>query len=492
MRVYLGQPTDFYKDDDIQKLYIHNVKNSFKSMGLGDIADNDIENPATYILPETDKKGAAKEKFYMITIFQPAIDRCEAFVYTYNFDIKGNIYLTEGVKKELKYAMSKNKRIFKLILFKDNFGKIQFKEMVSMDKQSMETIILGSGMSNKKILDNWVLKSLKDYQLWLDNNKEFIDFLNFQFKTYNLKHENGAKHAVVPHHSSLYATNEHSIVDWVMCRYHQYPHAFIDPRFQEKKITCSFLRNEDTYSLPNYSQWKWDYLGEIPIRNLFLKSRTIHKSMFIFKEQTFHKGDGGIVLRIPGKQSVKGVYDYTKMVGVEPVIDIDITPAYKDKGYTFFDKRIFDQYIKVQKLLHKFMENRLPGIDYKFGFSGNGLYLYIEPFIFEDVGWNFNDFFWFWKDAPEHSGEKKNTIAYLINKMLENNSINALRLESTYAWRSYFKAMGTFHLYLERISAPLNKDEVIDYDWLNKITNLKLGLEGNVINEIIKRANWKW
>lgn len=487
MKAYLSQPTEFYTDLTLQTFVEQKIKEILKLMNI--VIDG-VENPAYYKLPPTDKIGIAKDAYYMMTVFLPKIDECEVFVYTCNFDVEGNPYLTEDVKKELKYAMSKDKRIYKLVLERNerNESDIKFINILPMDKQSLETRIL-SNLSNK---NDWVLKSLRDYQLWLDNNNpEFIDFLNSQFKNYKLKDGKGAKHAVIPHHNSLYDTDEHNKVKWDTCRYHQYGHAFIDPIFQEKKLTCPFYLPKDTYSKPNYSQWKWDYLGEIPVNELFLRSRTIHKSMFIFKDETFRIRDGGIVRRIPGKRAIKGDHDYTKIVGAEPVIDIDIIPECKDKGYSFFHKKIFNQYTKVKKLSHKFMEERLPGIDYKFGFSGNGLYLYIEPLIFEDIDWDFGDFFWNWRDAPDKEN-KKNTILYLVNKMLTDNKLDALRIESTYAWRSYFKAMGTFHLSKERISIPLNKDEVIDYDWLNEMTNIKLGLEGNVMKEIIKKADWKW
>ena len=57
-------------------------------------------------------------------------------------------------------------------------------------------------------------------------------------------------------------------------------------------------------------------------------------------------------------------------------------------------------------------------------------------------------------------------------------------------WNKYFKVLGTFHGNLERLSIPLNKDQVQDYKWINEITDIKTGLEGNVFKEIVKKANW--
>lgn len=514
MKIYMSMHTKLY-GVLTDKTWVKN----WVKVNLGeDITDNDIVFPNELSLPHTDKIGLEKEMFYNKEVFYPEIDKSDFFIYTNDFTEDGHMYFTEGVKKELCRAIDKRKSIFRWV--RNNYlidvNDISNAYNVgSLSKKSLTPLILKTSKRNE-----WILKSIQDYQKWFDNNPEAIDFLDNQFKTYKDSDGSILTHGMVSHFNSLYRTNNHTKVVWTECKGHrnarnfgdvggglQDKHAYMVLTRQQAYSVCPYLGTGS--ESPGYTGRKLDYWGnkgnEGKIEQL-LKTRTLHKTMLILREDAFENGMGIYDDMSPEAK----IRQASKIVtGVEPLFDFDISGISKKAGLNFFSPIVYEEYCKIQVLMHTWMPEWFPGYDYKFAFSGNGLYCISEPQLFEQHEINWLTFRVYWKGLEEwHIKELKSLklddkkiekemerygLIPKLDKLLKENGITHIVTEKKYGWNRYFKALPTFHSSKERVAIPLNKDEPLEGNkkWLDEITNVKLGLDGNVMKEIIKRASWK-
>lgn len=88
--------------------------------------------------------------------------------------------------------------------------------------------------------------------------------------------------------------------------------------------------------------------------------------------------------------------------------------------------------------------------------------------------------------------KRMGTKRTILEKLLRDNGIKSIAVEKKYGWNRYFKVVFTFHLSYDRVAIPLNKEEELDYDWMNEITKIKTGLSRNVSLEIIEEAGKDW
>lgn len=520
MKIYVSIPTTLY-DILTNKEWIK----SYIKTNLGeDITNNDITFPNELLEewlktnPPTDKIGLEKEHFYNKEVFYPALDKSNVFIYTNDFAKEGYTYFTEGVKKELCRAIDKRKSIFrwerKDILTNVN-DSINVSNVGSLSKQALAPLILKTSKRNE-----WDLKGIQDYQKWFDNNPEIIPFLDKQFRTYKSLDGKVLSHGMVSHFNSLYRTNDHTKVAWTYCKscskYAQ-KYGIGEPGggLQDKHAYMTLTRKH-AYSMcpytgtgsesPGFSGRKLDFWGERNKIEQLLKTRTLHKTMLILKPEAFVTGMG----TYDEMSDEEKIRQASKVVaGVEPLFDFDISDQSKKAGLNFFSPEIYEEYCKIQNIMHKQIPEWFPGSKYKFAFSGNGLNCIIESMLFDQHETNWLEWRVYWLGIEEwhmkalrnklNLEQLKNEIERYglipkLDKLLKENGITHVVTEKKYGWNRYFKAVPTFHSGKERLAIPLNKDESLEGNkqWLDTITKIKLGLEGNVMKEIIKRADWRW
>lgn len=438
-------------------------------------------------LPPALLKGLKREKWLCQNYFFPLIDKCDRFVYTFGFDNEAKKGSNEvGVKGELNYALYKKKPIYRIDI--DGIDGTDSR-IIEMNNETFHRIYDNNKIFRKK----WVLKSIEDYRMFYKNNIEAVELIYSQFREFRDRSGyGGSKQPIIPHRNTLWATNEfRSKFALKRCSIHGTNHAFIDSRKQQVENYCPYYGVGNLK--PAYGKRKLDYIDEYDSRELILSSRVIHKLCWIIDNTGFEKlgfcvkdENGNLILQKDGDV----IADVNKIVGIEPLFDIDIKSEVKDTGKNFFDKDIFAEYLEAIKICENYVENEMCGMEYKRGFSGNGIYFIFDPILFLNV--------------PDEDGKTyydTNSESFLktwlewiedIQKKFDDRGLKSLRLENLYGWNRYFKVMGTLHANKERIAIPLNKDEVLDFGWMNEMTKIEKGLEGNIFQEILRKAGNTW
>jgi len=433
------------------------------------LPDTDV---VEFNIPTSPYTEINKEVWLNKNYFFPLIDKCDNFIYilpcTKNGDTKKGSKKI-GVRAELSHAIEQNKEIFKI------------NKELSIDKMDINTFNIIYN-NNKKYRNEWILKTTDDYRKWYSNNIEAVKLIQSQFIEFNVNNKK-AMQAVIPQKNTLWSSNEFK-KECVLkyCNVHHKQHSIIDLSRQGLSFLCPYEETAETKF--SYGKRKLDNINELEIKNLILSSRVIHKLFWILEEEAFKPygfclkdEKGNLILRKDGKE----IANENLIIGSEPVFDIDIKKEVKNNGGSFFDKNIFDEYTKVIESLKIFIENEMFGIDYKIGFSGNGIYFILQPIIFEEFDTNLSTFDEQWRIWISD-----------FQNIINNKGIKNIHMENMYGWGRFFKAIGTFHASKERVSIPLNKDEVLNYKWIKEITNIQLGLEQNIFNEVINKAGNSW
>lgn len=437
------------------------------------------------------KISSKRERFIMEEICFPAIDKSPIFVYYLDDD---DIDLSPGVEIELDRSIKRGKQIFRI--FKGSQGLI----LVQMKPFNVGGLInkwCKGNSAGDKIRNDWALKSVNDYLQFYDNNIEAVELIINQFKKgrWITKNDNDKEDerlfikgdvACIPHYNSAHMTNDYSKVVWCNCPMHQgvggsgsVKHAFYELRNKEFLRTCMYTGIRSV--APGYSKMKLDRFEEHGLENLLSRTRTIHRSMNVFENSVFDKG---MVLRditgdvIIGKGG-KSVADLRKIMGCIPILDLDIDGS-------FFDDDIFRECQKAVEIIRGYMDKEWPGVLWRLGFSGNGLYVEMDRLIFkkgeeENDGFTYGQWLIHWKQKRE-----------ILEKLLRSNRIWKVSVERKYGWNRYFKVMFTFHLSKDRLAIPLNKDKDLDYEYINYYSNIKNGLYKNISKEIIDKAGLSW
>lgn len=479
MNKYFSRPTYLYDTDTERNL-----------LKLLETPSDSVIRFDNIPVPPVRLKELAREKWLCQNYFFPLIYKCDMFVYTFGFDNEAKKGSNEvGVKGELNYALYKKKPIYRIYIDKNGSGRI-----VEMNNDTFQKIY----NNNKVFREKWVLKSIDDYREFYRNNIEAVELIRNQFKEFMLEDVGRlsggkcGKQPIIPHRNTLWITNEFKS-QFVLkrCNIHGINHGFIDSRKQMVETYCPYYSTGNLK--PAYGKRKLDYIDEYNLRELILSSRVIHKLCWIIDDSGFEKfgfcvkdENGKIILQKDGDV----IADIDKIVGIEPVFDIDIKNEVKETGKNFFDKDIFAEYLDAIKICEGFVKDEMCGMEYKRGFSGNGVYFIFDPILFLNV--------------PDEDGDKyyntnsgsflKNWLGWIgdIQKKFDDKGLKSLRLENLYGWNRYFKVMGTLHASKERIAIPLNKDEVLDCKWMNDITKIENGLHDNVFQEILRKAGNTW
>lgn len=426
MSIYFAHPINTYNTDiEIQSINI--IK---KHLGF----QNEIINPSSFIKELSTIKSEKKRMEFCYD----KINVLDTFVYLLHEKP------TIGIKKEINYALSKNKKIYK-IKYVNNIPHI-----TEMSIDNINKIV--QKINENCDRSNWILKTKDDYLKWFKNNPEAIKLIKDQFDDENSFY--------VPHFNTIYYTDNFTkLITKKYCKQHNINyntslnHGFVDPRYQEAKITCPFTEESsliigyDTYHLPRIKDFTFTKL---------LECRTIHRNMRLCK-------------------------DHKTMIGAYPTYDFDIKDEVKKERKNFFTTEIFNEYLKIITLMQSFMNEEWNNIEWKLAFSGNGIYIIMEKLIYKEHDLTEEIFCSHWK----------NTIKK-IETLFKINGIKYIVPEKKYGWQRYFKAIGTFHLSKERVSIPLNKDEILDYKWLDEITKIEKGLCENTFTEIMNKAGNSW
>ena len=421
MIIYFAHPINTY-NTEIEKHSINLIKTQI---------GNEIINPSSFTKELSEIKTEKKRMEFCYN----KINNSNIFVYLFHEK------LTIGVRKEINYALSKNKKIYKIK---------QINNKLTINEMSIDYIYKTLEKINKNFdRSKWILKNKEDYLTWFKNNPEAVKLINDQFDDENAFY--------VPHFNTAYYTDNFTKIIIKNCKQHniniQTKHGFIDTRYQEAKITCPFF--EDSSVIPGYDKFYLPRIKNFSFAKL-LECRTIHRNMRL----------------CTNNKTILGAY---------PTYDFDIKKEAKHEGKTFFTTEVFNEYLKVINIMQKFMSEEWYEVDWKLAFSGNGIYIIMEKLIYKDHNLNEEIFYKSWKESIKK-----------IENLFKENKIKNISPENLYGWQRYFKAIGTFHLSRERVSIPLNKDEQIDYKWIDEMTKIESGLNNNIFNEIINKAGNSW
>lgn len=474
MKIFFSMPTDLYPSSLVYKDY------ASKTFPL---SDNIIRMPSDYmdaLNKATEGMKKRDREKYISAFCLKKVEECDILIYTNTYTKDGNILFTRGVRGELNKGLELGKIIYRLYLDNgvgNNLGnRGRPIKLQKMDISYFSEIV--NSHDYEGICKEWALKSVNDYIKFYDNNPEMISLIQKQFES------KIGKCISIPHHNYVYDIDTYGQDKFRKCSKHGgMRHSILLPKQEFTKI-CPFT--EDKTILSGYSTVK---LKSLPLdmaglSNLLVQTRTLHKLMYILEdrgEKCDYSKEGIAYINEEGKipfVNGKPVKDYSKIIGVRPLFDIDIKDEYKQID-SFFQDEIFNEYQKTIDLFFKYYD-----VDkyVRCMFSGNGLYIDLGEKTFDEF-----DCSGFEKFDSEWSSIRK-TMQGIMNE----NGIKRLQIEKGYGWNRYFKVGGTFHAKSERISIPLNINESLDKEWIKKITNIALGLEENVSREIINRAGNNW
>lgn len=504
MKIFFSMPTDLYFTE-LEKEYRKVVENTFL---LNDLNHNIIKFPSDYmdeLNKATDGMKRRDRDKYITAFFLKKVEECDILVYVNTYTADGNVLFTRGVRGELNRALELGKIVYRLYLdfpwityraktFLKIDGKGKLVELQKMDMTHFKTI--ADSYNYNVVEKEWVLKSVGDYIKFYENNPEAIELMKKQF-------ESGVGTCVaIPHYNYVYQIEKYGTWKIRDCKRHKdhSKHSIILPK-QELTKLCPYL--EDKWIWADYSTVKLNPFpsgsdGDGGIIDLLKKTRTLHKLMYILKgeyggedRKCDYSKEGIAYINEDGKipfERGKPVKDYRKIAGVRPLFDIDIKDEVKVVD-AFFEDSIFNEYQKTIDLFFKYYENENENDigggsdrDVRCMFSGNGLYIDLGEHLFSDFDCKgFEEFDTEWR-----------SIRKTMQEIMNENGIKRLQIEKGYGWNRYFKTVFSFHAKSERISIPMNINESLDKKWLKEVTDIRLGLEQNISNEIIMRSGNNW
>ena len=190
--------------------------------------------------------------------------------------------------------------------------------------------------------------------------------------------------------------------------------------------------------------------------NDFVKFRTLHMFSYVF-------GD----LEDSNKE---GWYPQEHIKGVGSVIDVD-SPNDGKRGRLdcLMNNGAINKMEKVRLVIREELIDWGLWDNCKMLFSGNGIYFILEDQYgsTDELNLYSSDFIEMCKDVNWKSG------------------MNLVDIDSSYAWNKYFKVPFTFHWKHNRLSIPLNKDVVIDRQYLKD----NCALDCNV-SKVMRDSKW--
>ena len=338
MSIYFAHPISTYNT----YIEIQSIKLIKSQIEL----QSEIINPSSFLKDLSEIKTEKKR----MEFYYNKIDNSDTFIYLLNEK------LTTGIRKEINYALSKNKKMYKIKYINNKLT------LIEMTIDNINKIV--EKINKKCDRTKWILKTKDDYLTWFKNNPEAVKLIKDQFDDENSFY--------VPHFNSVYYTDNFTkIITKKFCKQHNINynislnHGFIDPRYQEAKITCPFFEESsliigyDTYNLPRIKNLTFAKL---------LECRTIHRNMRLCK-------------------------DHNTIMGAYPTFDFDIKKETKKAGMNFFTQEVFNEYLKIIELMHTYMNERWNEVKWKLAFSGNGLYVIMEKLIYKDYDLNEESFY---------------------------------------------------------------------------------------------------
>ena len=196
-------------------------------------------------------------------------------------------------------------------------------------------------------------------------------------------------------------------------------------------------------------------------------------------------------------------YTFDHCIGTSYVIDMDsprLNPASAEGGkHNFFESNVISDFNESTSLISQALKDY--GIKYNCIFSGNGFYFVLESYYANE---NLNDMTI--QEYEEILKLKLESIKSDINKIHNypnvDKSVYGVQIEAVgQGWSRYYKMPFAFHNSHQRISIPLNNNQIgnIDQDWLNDSTYIPniIKYEDNnyiidtgIIRDIISKAKW--
>lgn len=485
MIIYFARPTDTY-DKRIESDCMRLIEKTFPGIEIVDPKGifKTIENDANKLT------GKEREKF-ISEHTMAALKTCDTIVYTNTFTAAKHMNFPKGLMGEIYYGLKNKYRMFRIYLCGHN-GNINTAQVKKI--QEINFVCLNEKTKNdfnKYTIEKqgWILKSITDYLQFYKNNSGAIDLMRQWFT--DVEHIGAG--CVVSHPSHVFATNNRTNIGLVNCRIHYgMQHATIDPCSQLYNTECpyvSYKKFSPEYATNKLTPFPTD---DEQLLRLIARSRVIHKFWEMFDSKA-NLTQFGIALQDENGNLVKkkdGHYiaDTRLIPGVRPLVDIDIKAEVKSK-YNFFNDKIFKEYeIAIEKLLEYL------GDEARLQFSGNGIYIELEPMDFKKEDTTYDEFEAIWKGNNLTKKLGQNSEMEKMQNILEIAGIKYLTLER-YSWNQYFKLPMTFHADYERVSIPINKDVSFDTNmrkYIDEMSSIKRGLNENIYDEIMRNAGNKW
>lgn len=526
MKLYFALPKKLYKHPIMMRA-VEEINKYFKE---NNILIESFFNPATDFdklgikVPDSLKGENEREKFIQNCCMDMALKYCDGIVYMNTFTKKGNMSFTPGVKAEVNYILKKQQqyrdsygdskiRIFRLYL--TNTGDIDTTKIEGIEELSNQTIKEWVEQLYEKYTpesQGWTLKTIDDYLRLYKTQPKMLEYLYQQ--CYDPELTKIGVHGILKHKSFVYETSDRrkSIgengeeIPRFSCHekgiHYTGRHAYANPRSQLFETVCPYFISNKLFHNRIYEQ-----IPKFPkgtetddITNLIIANRVIHKFMYIFDPIVHEKGvclrnkDGGgsggggsgtgkPIISKDGKY----IPDPSLIKGVEVLIDLDIKKEAKDVGLDFFSSVIYAEYkLALRLLLVRLLGDNYDTKDVKIMFSGNGLYIILRKYIdFGERGV---------KDYRVHE------LAWEImresyDKTLESNGIKYLQIEQGYGWNRYFKLAFTIHASKERMSIPLNVDQMLNnpkyIEYIDENSSIQNLLDNKVKSaDILDASGW--
>jgi len=386
-----------------------------------------------------------------VTNFFPLIDKCDIFISipiwnNTNKDgskrsDRGN--LTEGVKFETLYALSRNKKVY----------KIDGDKITQINISDSEELILELMILNKRNQLDEKMKELIKQEKRLNIHSKIIDLYERNDNVINLmksflscKKEDAIKPiAIQPRYPLLKELN-------LPIRYYPYGtktlYRITDLNMKDLKTT----------------------VGQMHFYECFFDDK-VRDNKLIKQEFTDKMikwiNDGN------KKEDFKPWMVFNDhVIGISIVFDIDC-------GSNLFEKDTFNKAMILKNGTEEELDSH--GLKHKSSTTGNGINVISEPYFFKENDDNL-------KNCSNEIVKTYEKINNLYHKYIDGVKIDPKRPD----WQIYKKMPFTYHAKWNRITLPISDGSNIDREWLMKISDIDyfMNNEKTNIKDVIEKSGW--
>lgn len=187
---------------------------------------------------------------------------------------------------------------------------------------------------------------------------------------------------------------------------------------------------------------------------------------------------GQYILEDNGRTRVRILHN-DRIIGSSITIDVDAPRNKLGYRINMLDRKYYEDFMYVKYRIEKALDNL--GVKYNIVFSGNGIYFILKSIFLDEDEYTLQEF----------QETKWNLLVDIQPLTTSKNCPRPMIDLGDISWASYHKIPWTFHESRPRLTIPLSPG-YIDWKWLNTVTDIGYVTDQNIINEILKQAEWKW